>query len=286
MKKRISALLLAAALACALTVPALADVIWTPEDDFYTAHASACTPVNRRYCANSPEGHCGIWSEPGGSLLADAKNGTEWSVSFTYDASGVLWGLVEYDAAANPSDYLSWTEGHKSGTGWAPMSELTVIYDGQSFREEHGGEFAPYGGQFDDLLSSDDRRVIVWSYPGSGEIVGDFSHLDHGYAPSLAVDTQWTDADGRVWGRVDYYLGARGWACLSDPGNEKLPVTEHACSLYPAASGGTGASSSAEAVPAQTGDAMSTGLLFGVAAVCGVTGLLLFSLRRRPGSGD
>lgn len=280
--KRIGSALAALVLLCCLTVNAAADVIWEPRgDSFYDAHADECAYEGRSYYANSPEGHCGIYSEPDGSFLADVKNGAELYVSFTFDAFGTLWGVVEYDAASNPSDYLSCAAGHESGTGWVDMSELLARYDAQSFEAEYAAEFTPYDGGFADLCASEGRRVIVWTYPGSGEMNADFDTLHQNYSPLKPSDT-WTDGGGRVWGKISYYMGARGWVCLSDPGNDALPVTDHDYNLYPAArnEAGTGDSSAETAVPAATGDPMG-GLIVGVAAVCGITGLLLLSLRRR-----
>jgi len=282
--RRVTAFFLSVLTLCVLTLPAAADVIWEPQDSFYESHSAECTYEGRSYYVNSKEGAAALYGEPGGTKAEIlAANGVMLSVGFTYKKDGEVWGVAEYDAA-DGQNWLSWETGHETGSGWIRLSDLLLIYDEQSFEEEYGKEFTDYSGGFDALLASDDQRVIVWTYPGSGTSADDFAHLDSGYAGKMEIDRQWTDGDGRVWGHVAYYMGARGWVCLSDPGNEALPVTEHSRSLYPAAHGaaGTGSASSAEAVPAQTGDSsLNTGLILGVAAVCGITGVLLFSMRRR-----
>lgn len=285
MRKLISVLTAALVLA-ACAVSAFADVIWTPEDDFYTKHADECTDLNRSYYANSPEGHVGIYTEPDGNWLADAQNGARLSVSFTYDAFGTTWGLVEHDVGTDPKNYLNYADGKTSSTGWVDMEQLTLIYDTQSFTDEYGADFTAYDGKFDTLLSSDDQRVIVWTYPGSGEINTDFAALDPAYAEKMEIDEQWTDAGGRVWGSVSYYMGARGWVCLSDPGNETLPVTEHAYDLYPAVGGESGGDSSSIATPAETGDSTLPALIFAVSAICGITGLLLIFMSKKRTGGE
>lgn len=280
--RRIFALLVTAVALCVLTVPAFADVIWTPEDDFFEQHDDACTYVGRSYYANAQAGSVAVCKEPGGKELASAANGAEFYVSFTYDLDGDAWGVVEYDVNDGTDKWLGWKTGKKSGTGWVKMDDLLVIYDQQSFEEEHSAAFKAYAGGFDAVLASDDQRVIVWTYPGSGEMTADFEKLNHDYADAMSVDRQWTDEDGLVWGHVGYYMGARGWVCLSDPSNQDLPVTKQTVVLYPAAQNVADVRTAEEdAVPAQTGDAENAGLIVGVAAVCGITGLLLVMMRRK-----
>ncbi|NLO41398.1 MAG: hypothetical protein GX115_18280 [Ruminiclostridium sp.] len=36
----------------------------------------------------------------------------------------------------------------------------------------------------------------------------------------------YTDKDGRLWGYVSYFRAQDGWLCMSDPGNDKIPVNE------------------------------------------------------------
>jgi hypothetical protein len=165
--RRFFAMLTAAVCVLALTVPAFADVIWTPEDDFFKAHQSECKVERRNYYINSRDGWADLQISPvNEKTVARAKNGAEVTVGFTYEKNGVKWGVVYYNAAENKKDWTKWDK--ESGVGWVKMSELLLIYDEQSFEEEHGKEFTAYDGSFDKLCTSADQRVIVWSYPGSG----------------------------------------------------------------------------------------------------------------------
>ena len=55
MKRRTSLLLLFLT-AWLLTVPALADVAWEPENSFYKRNERQCEPEERFYWVNGPEG--------------------------------------------------------------------------------------------------------------------------------------------------------------------------------------------------------------------------------------
>ena len=258
MKKWISLCLLAV---CLLTVPAMADLIWEPDDDFYSSHRDQCDYLGRSYYVNGPQGGTALWrKEPGGGHVRVLENGTRLYISFTYtDQAGTVWGVTEYGG----------------GTGWVDMEDLLLIYDNQSFTEEHEAEFSPYDDSFRELCTSEDRRVIIWTYPGSGEINCDFDALSQDYS-ALQPDVTWTDGEGRVWGRIGYYMAARGWVCLSDPGNDALPVTERTYDLYP-----VGDLSRIGQAPAAFRPAGLFLVCLGVAAVCGITAVLLFRMRKK-----
>jgi hypothetical protein len=141
--RRFFAMLTAAVCVLALTVPAFADVIWTPEDDFFKAHQSECKVERRNYYINSRDGWADLQISPvNEKTVARAKNGAEVTVGFTYEKNGVKWGVVYYNAAENKKDWTKWDK--ESGVGWVKMSELLLIYDEQSFEEEHGKEFTAY----------------------------------------------------------------------------------------------------------------------------------------------
>lgn len=250
---------------CLLVVTASADVIWEPDDDFYAAHADQCDYLGRSYYANGQAGFVMVFETPKAEKYVEhyLENGTELYVSFTMEYGGKTWGVVELEDGR---------------TGWVAMEALTLIYDGQSFTEEHEAEFAPYDGSFETLCTSIDQRVIVWTFPGSGKMNCDFAHLNQNYSP-LEPDVTWTDSEGRVWGHIGYYMGARGWVCLSDPDNEELPVTEREYDLYPV-------SAEPDTVPepegaARPGTLSLSGTVAAVILLCGVTVVLLLRMRKK-----
>ena len=246
---------------CLLAVTASADVIWAPNDDFYNQHYEECEYLGRSYYTNGQEGGVALYQRPGSGYVHVLENGIELYLSFIYaDAAGTIWGVAEFN--------------NEGDTGWVDMADLLLIYDNQAFIEEHETEFLPYDGAFEELCTSEDQRVIVWTYPGSGRINCDLEHLNQSYSP-LAPDVTWTDAEGRVWGRFGYFMAARGWVCLSDPGNEKLPVIEREYDLYPTGN------------LAEVGEASSItfgniwGVSLAVLAVCAVTAVLVFRMKKK-----
>lgn len=258
MKKMICALLTA----CLLSVSALADVIWEPNDDFYQKHYEECEYLGRSYYANGQEGFVRAFETPEAKKTVETclENGTELYVSFTMEYEGETWGVVELG---------------EGKTGWVLMDALMLIYDNQSFMEEHEAEFRPYDGSFEELCTSENQRVIFWSYPGSGQIRGDFETLHQNYN-SLNPDVTWTDEEGRVWGHVGYYMAARGWVCLSDPGNESIPAIEHGYQLFPLQDE---VQEAVVSVP-ETGESLSV-VCSAIVLVCGVTALLIFRMKKR-----
>lgn len=73
------------------------------------------------------------------------------------------------------------------------------------------------------------NQLILWSYPNSGEKAGSIAAEDQadGYYTDEIFTGQYTDADGRLWASIGYYMGYRGdWVCTNDPENEALaPVS-------------------------------------------------------------
>ena len=78
---------------------AQADLIWTPDDDFFEKHYEECEQLLRNYTANGEEGYVEIKKDPlSKETIENVKNGEEFYVSFTYtDKKGRVWGVVEYD---------------------------------------------------------------------------------------------------------------------------------------------------------------------------------------------
>ena len=248
---------------CLLSAVVLADVIWEPNDAFYRQHSEECEYLGRSYYTNSPEGGVALYQAPGRGYVHVLENGAVLYLSFTYtDLGGTVWGVAEY--------------GEKGETGWVDLADLLLIYDNQSFLEEHEAELVPYDGSFEDLCTSENQRVLFWAYPGSGRICGDFETLHPDDCP-LQPDVIWTDNEGRVWGHVGYYMAARGWVCLSEPDNEDLPVTEHSYDLYPA-----GDLSQVGRAPAPVAFRQLWAVCGAVVLLCGGTALLIFRMKQRP----
>ncbi len=200
---------------------AAADVIWEPNDSFYSVSRDECEILGRHFTANSETGRTTVYTKPGSGVEADIiPNGSELFVSFTYkDRQGSEWGVVQY-LHNRATDKI--TETYRSDdatTGWVHMSDLVLIYDHISFDEEHGNEFVPYNGDYDALRNT--QGVIFWAYPGSGQTVSTQEEIGEDFR----FEHAYTDTAGRQWGYVEYYFGYRSfWVCISDPTDPNLPA--------------------------------------------------------------
>lgn len=177
---------------------AFADVIWTPQDDFYDQHYEECEHIDRVFTANGPGGKVILYENPESSKeIMTMENGAKMYISFSYkDGKGVEWGVYE-----NSDD---------NSTGWAPMAYLEVVYDNISFTEEFGDQFVEREGMLDSSLVQDE--IYYWDYPGS----------ENGFSAELMKNIEYTtvfeDEDGREWAFISYHFGIRSkWVCIDDP---------------------------------------------------------------------
>ncbi len=212
MKKRLPLLLLALLMVPALLTTAFADVLWEPYgNSFYEKHHDDCVVESRSYLANGAEGYVTFYSAPdSGSEIFKLPNGDTVSIGFTFDDNGTAWGVGEY--MVREEDGYSWYD------GWAPMSELALVYDSQCFEEDHADEFASCSGNACEL-----GEVVLYSYPG-GVTVGQLE-LDADDTDWAEYDFTYTDANGLRWSKFGYIYGYRNaWFCIDDPVNEELGI--------------------------------------------------------------
>lgn len=186
-----------------MSKPIQADVIWTPNDDFFNKHYEDCERLLRSYTANGEEGYVEIKKDPlSKETVENIKNGTEFYVSFTYtDKKDRVWGVVELG----------------DSTGWILMDDLLVIYDNISFMEEYEDEIRAYDGEFDDYVPGEEP-IQFYSYPGSGTSISAMNIVKD----KPEVSYIYEDADGRLWGYIGYYFTHRGWICIDDPTNASI----------------------------------------------------------------
>lgn len=213
MKKLLSVILVfILALTCAFSVSA--DVIFEPDDDFYSQHSSECTLLERSFTATET---VHTVNEPNRNVVYGKLNaGDEVYISYTYeDNNGVVWGLI------------SFTEGI---SGWIPMGYLEVIYDNVSFMEEFGGEF---NSDTDELKLPETDTLVFWDYPGSEDFY-EMELWDDSYA-DMSFSHSYTDENGTVWGYVGYFYGMNGWVCIDAPASTDVTfiLERETQSLYP-----------------------------------------------------
>ncbi len=200
MKFRLSALLLTALLALSMALPAWADVLDVPPNDFFVEHEEECEYDHRLYYANSPKGYVNFREAPGGRVIRQEENGVRLLSNARYQD----WVFVEY-------------YGDTYWDAWVPLSELSVVYDEISFAEEYSDQFTPCDREQVEALLSDreDGYVVYWDYPNAEraryvqwEEAEVFARMaDH-------ITDLYTDPEGCVWAlgcQLDY------WVCLSAP---------------------------------------------------------------------
>jgi len=183
---------------CGISVKA--DLIWEPEDSFYSSHWEACEHVDRVFIANGPGGEVILYESPESAKeISRLENGTEVYISFSYtDSNGVVWGV--YD------------NGDVRESGWMPMEYMVVIYDEVSFAEEFADAIKEEQGQ----LEQGYAQVYFYDFPGSEGAHLITLHDDGADVPEYR--RIFVDEKGRRWGNVSYYYGTKNhWICLDAP---------------------------------------------------------------------
>ena len=259
--KKLFSLLLTLALLLPLAGTARADLLWEPQNRFYEEHG--CSYLDRAFYANGPQGFVTLLDAPeGGTVEAQYANGARLRVYWTYQD----WGCVTV-----------WEDGDHVD-GWAPMDQLSLIYDHLSFEEEYAEQLQDYKGQFADF-DGQIGGVTFFAYPGAPQ-PQETRQLEHmpGLLERLAgangepscISRIFVDEEGLTWGYVSYLYGRiNGWFCLDDPDGTDFPVRAvEEPELIPARD------------PVLPARAYLPFLLVG--AVMAVTAALLFRFYRRP----
>ena len=204
---RLFAALLAALMLVLLAMPALADVIIEPEDDFYAKHGDDCSHDAGSYYVPKSRDGIKVYKEPGGKETGSYPYGEKlYSLWYYTDKDGNDWRYcVKYDGSVDFSF-------------WFREDETLRIYDYDVFYAEHYTEF------FDDTEEYRDiSKVAFYEYPN-----GPFKYTqEFGAEEGIHFGECWKDENGRTWGFLGYLYGRRNaWICLDDPLNEELGTSE------------------------------------------------------------
>ena len=142
-------------------------------------------------------------------------NGNTVSVTLQNNSpEGVKMGLIGYrmeNGEICPDDVGD------GMTGWVPMDEMVEEYTADVFLRENEEALTDYSAQLDRVVTQG-TPVVLYTYPGSGEIAKAFEKADEYLLPQSV----YTDEDGEEWAYVNYYYGATGWILVSDPSNDHL----------------------------------------------------------------
>jgi hypothetical protein len=217
-KKYSKFLLLAICFFLMLPLAARADVLFEPNNDFYTRHRNECVVLGRQFYANGEIGYVSLSAEPGSKDEGDIiENGEILDIMFTYNHNGETWGVTEIYSP--DKSYDEWSN------GWIPMDQLLLVYDFISFDEEHQNEYYHYDGTFKE--TDEATEIVFWTWPGSG--VERSAYMDEAWIADIsgAIDRYkiYKDEEGREWGFISYLYAIRNvWVCISDPSNHDIPA--------------------------------------------------------------
>lgn len=276
-KKSFAVLMLLAVFTC-MTVPAFADILWEPLDDnYYQENMGNFDYVGRSFYTNGADGCVTVYKEPAGKEQVDVlPNGCRMYVSFEEDKGGKKWGVIQYeykDGTYTPS--WDWdTSGKIIRTGWVPMDSMWLIYDYQSFEEEHEDEFENYTGDAREFIG---KEIYCWKYPGAESYNSAMTVSDFDGGMELSFSRTWLDEEGRLWGDMNYYYGVRDcWVCLSDPENDSLPTVQRGepLNLVPTDT------AKVEKGASGTGNSLYLVLAFSMILIC-IGGIVFITLKRK-----
>lgn len=209
----------------------MADVIATPNDDFYEEHYEECEHSVRTYIANSKKGYVDIYRNPESKkTITYLLNDTKVQTTFTYvNPNGITWGVVEDQSILGA---------FSEDAGWIRLDEFVVVYDHEEFLKEHQEEIVAQPVDWD--LSTYQNDIYLWTYPNSGIQSGVIDPTtDYAANYSKTYDQYYEDEEDNRWVYIGYYMTMKGWICIDDPENDAISEVdtswEEGVTLYPAA---------------------------------------------------
>ncbi|HBM97603.1 TPA: hypothetical protein DD394_09060 [bacterium UBP9_UBA11836] len=194
--KYLSAAILSVGLCLGTLLPAQAELVPPPVQDF--SHTNACTPVSRKAViqANSH-----LYVSPLSSIVSArvGKSKKKVRVTSAYTAAdGSRWLKVVLP---------------DSHQGWTLQSNMLGVVDARTFALRHRKAIKKKRGALTKFTQN--QPVIFWTYPNSGEI---YAQADGDPEMGIGYDQICIDHHQRVWGHVAYYRSIRDvWICLSAP---------------------------------------------------------------------
>ena len=182
------------------TLAVRADLIYTPDNDFFNQHRSEMEDAHYGYEANAPGGTLTLYKSPqSNAVVATVQNGDSLYGSYSWTASnGVRWIIVTWGNA----------------DGWAPYDYVWRHYDTGLFEEDYAASVKEESGVVNQGLKQGDT-LKFYSYPGAAEA---WDVAFNGTPEDLQYYLSFTDEAGRKWGKIHYYFGMKNyWVVLDDP---------------------------------------------------------------------
>ena len=202
-------LFLACLMLTVLALPAAADIIYEPNNLFYTTHSKDCEYLRvRHYLANTADGYAYLYQSPDNAMTVRAyPNGEDVAITWLYTApDGAQWGMVNDES------------------GWIDLADFSLVYDSREFLKDHESELAEFDHEnADEILTTKEAPVLAWTYPGGARSHFDLSAVNPDKGVTYFVSQTYTDESGLIWGYIGYMYGMRDfWVCLSAPYDESV----------------------------------------------------------------
>jgi len=197
-------------------LPASADALVVPNNNFYERNSDKMEYLGRRFYANGEAGYITLLLEPNSSReVISIENGEIIQIMFTFNDNGVKWGITELY-----SPDLSYRD---IPTGWVKMDQLYAVYDSNAFIDANTDRI--HEREYDLSKMELDGDIIFWTWPGSGEISGIWKDLEIIESNMNIIYTIYIDNEGCEWGYLPYFYGWREvWICLDDLSGRDKPA--------------------------------------------------------------
>lgn len=177
-------------------IPACADLIWEPNDEFYEVHREECCEVKRVYKVSGGSGSVELLDAPNGTVIQELHNGEHIWIYYSWSDGAVTWGYLEAGSDQK---------------GWVRMEDMLLMYDGREFMQDHKEEIESVSS----FVKVEFQSVKLFRYPnGPEEDAIMFDDLDE----EVSFSTIYTDDAGLQWGYVSRLHGEREkWICIDEP---------------------------------------------------------------------
>ena len=205
------ALLLCIMMFLLLSVPASADVLWSPSgmNDYYDKlYLTPPAHVYQDY--QVPEGMTvTIYNNPEeGGILGILEAGETIFIASKIERNDTVWGI----GGANDT------------VGWVRLERLQRMYSHEDFLDDYHPD-SQYGSI---QVSLQEEPIYTWLYPGSGRIdtvlKSEYLSPDDPHEVTIPYKQLYTDPNGGRWGYVGWVLYTScGWVYLEDPHNPDPP---------------------------------------------------------------
>lgn len=228
MKKNL--ILLFVFLMLAAVLPAAADSVWMPMDDYFMDTWSpdsdnTCVSQERPfYLAAGENGYVTAVKTPlDPTPVSTYPNGTEFKIAFVCGKGDNLWGTIQ---AVRKNGEETFTEDWRGESGYVAFKDLVRSYDYQAFIEDHIQELSSFGKDDYDLCGG--GEFILWQTPNSAvqleKVSKDYiSYMCMELSPDsdyrmFRFGASYRDPEGRLWVEIKLrQVWEHGWFCPDNP---------------------------------------------------------------------